>query len=292
MATDFDSAGLLSVLSRCDCVVVGKNATSVLLSPFLSLSPSIPGQFRDSRPFSATVARSIWSAVRSSSPTPSVLRWAFLPFPACHPFKLPFCTHFRPHSFPPSLLPPVSPPPPQFGATHSTAAENFSLLPLTLFCSNSLSSPLRPICIRLSLSNLEEREGRRLLGRPLGPFLSFADAFGPGELQYRYISRSICALCLTLCFCPFLSAYAEICMPTLSASLASLVRIHLPSPSPSLLQRAGYFAARQRRLFCVSLKLWSFRVPLLPSSVPRLRSPSLLPSFRPDSHEGCCRLPP
>ena len=60
--------------------------------------------------------------------------------------------------------------------------------------------------------------------------LSFADAFGPGELQYRYIPQSICARCLSLCFCP--CPFFSLCrnlhadLVCLARSFASICRLH------------------------------------------------------------------
>ena len=77
-----DSLGSFSVLLRRQ---KRRDAASVLLF----CSGTIPRFATIS-----TVARSICSAVRSRSPLPSPL--SLCHYSACHPFKLPFCTHFRP----------------------------------------------------------------------------------------------------------------------------------------------------------------------------------------------------
>ena len=145
----------LSVLSRCDCVV-GKNATSVLLSPPLSHSlfsllpfrgnSAIRDHFRrlSHAPFAAQCGPPL-----SLSHSHSVRRFGL---PGVPPIQIAVL-----HAFPPSLLPSGRVAAVRSHSLHSCRklfpASSHSFAPTP----SAPSSLLCPICIRLSLSNLKER---------------------------------------------------------------------------------------------------------------------------------------
>ena len=185
-----DSLGSFSVLLRRQ---KRRDAASVLLF----CSGTIPRFATIS-----TVARSICSAVRSPS-VPSLT----LPLFGVPPIQIAVL-----HAFPPSTP-----------LRHSAQLSSATLLPKTFLCVLSLSFTLTP-SPSPDLHSLITQQSPKERCPFLGPL-----AFGNCNIT-KFPSALCTGICASSVFpYAFLPAYAEICMPTLSVSFASI-----RSPRPSV----------------------------------------------------------
>ena len=245
------SDSLSSVRFSCDCCV-GKNTASV------------PGQFHDSQPFRADRQRDRRTLHLQRSAVVPVGRAVCPPLLSIRRATHSNCRFARISALTQTQLSSLS------SAQPLHCRKLFSAS--SLFYSNSLPL-LRPICIPLSLRNLVKNDV--FFGCPCGV------AFGKCNIStFLGCILRRAAVCAFVFSSAFLSAYAEICMPTLSASFTSIRSpVRPPSHSEPQLCSEGF-----------SLYPSNFGLSVPSSIALSFLLPSLPPSLRPYSYRGCCRV--
>ena len=258
------SDSLSSVRFSCDCCV-GKNTASV------------PGQFHDSQPFRADRQRDRRTLHLQRSAVVPVGRAVCPPLLSIRRATHSNCRFARISALTQTQLSSLS------SAQPLHCRKLFSAS--SLFYSNSLPL-LRPICIPLSLRNLVKNDV--FFGCPCGV------AFGKCNIStFLGCILRRAAVCAFVFSSAFLSAYAEICMPTLSASFTSIRSpVRPPSHSePQLCSEGFSLYPSNFGLSVPSSIALSFLLPSLPPSLPPppTATEAVVASFDPGAYSLCAR---